>query len=62
MTYGVAVFLQLNILGSYIDEVCYRFIRNIIWLGKGTLESRIMLDKANGSYMNTMMIRLLKKI
>ena len=43
MTYGAAVFLQLNIIVNYIDEVCYRFMRNIIGLGKGTPKSRFML-------------------
>ena len=39
MTYGAAVFLQLNTIVNYIDEVCYRFMRNIIGLGKGTPKS-----------------------
>ena len=30
MTFGAAVFLQLNTIVNYIDEVCYRFMRNII--------------------------------
>ena len=62
MTYGAAVFLQLNTIVNYIDEVCYRFMRNIIGLGKGTPKSRFMLAIANGSFRNTMMIRLLKVI
>ena len=57
MTYS-AVFLQLNTIVNYIDEVCYRFMRNIIGLGKGTPKSRFMLAIANGSFRNTMMIRL----
>ena len=62
MTYGAAVFLQLNTIVNYIDEVCYRFMRNIIGLGKGTPKSRFMLAIGNGSFRNTMMIRLLKVI
>ena len=62
MTYGAVVFLQLNTIINYIDEVCYRFMRNIIGLGKGTPKSRFMLAIANGSFRNTMMIRLLKVI
>ena len=57
-----AVFLQLNTIVYYIDEVCYRFMRNIIGLGKGTPKSRFMLAIANGSFRNNMMIRLLKVI
>ena len=55
MTFGAAVFLQLNTIVNYIDEVCYR-------LGKGTPKSRFMLAITNGSFRNTMMIRLLKVI
>ena len=55
MTFGAAVFLQLNTIVNYIDEVCYR-------LGKGTPKSRFMLAIANDSFKNTMMIRLLKVI
>ena len=58
MTYGAAVFLQLNTIVNYIDEVCYRFMRNIIGLGKGTPKSRFMLAIGNGSFRNTMMITL----
>ena len=57
-----AVFLQLNTIVYYIDEVCYRFMRNILGLGKGTPKSRFMIAIANGSFRNTMMIRLLKVI
>ena len=62
MTYGAAVFLQLNTIVDYIDEVCYRFMRNILGLGKGTPKSRFMVAIANGGFRNTMMIRLLKVI
>ena len=55
-------FLQLNTIVNYIDEVCYRFIRNILGLGKGTPESRFMVAIANRGFGNTMMIRLLKVI
>ena len=37
-------------------------MRNIIGLGKGTPKSRFMLAIGNGSFRNTMMIRLLKVI
>jgi len=62
MTYGVAVFLHLNTIVNYIDEICYIFMRNIIGLGKGTPKSRFMLAIVNGSFKNTMMIRLLEVI
>ena len=62
MTFGAAVFLQLNTIVYYIDEVCFRFMRNIIGLGKGTPKSRYKLVIANGSFRKTMMIRLLKVI
>ena len=50
VTYGAAYFLQLNTIVNYIDEVCYRFMRNIIVLMKGTPESRFMFAKINKSY------------
>ena len=62
MTYGAAVFLQLNTIVNYIDEVCYRFMRNILGLGKGIHETKFMVAIANGVFRNTMMIRLLKVI
>ena len=43
MTYGAPVFLQLNNIVNYIEEVCYRFMRDIIWLGKVTPKLRFML-------------------
>ena len=48
-TFGAAVFLQLNTIVNYIDEVWYRFMRNIIGLGKGTPKSRFMLTITNCS-------------
>ena len=61
MTYGATFFLQSNILVNYIGEVCYNIMRNIIGLGKGTSKSRFIYDWiVNGSFRNTMMIRLLK--
>ena len=61
MTYSVTFFLQSNILVNYIGEVCYNIMRNIIGLGKGTPKSRFIYDWiVNGSFRNTMMIRLLK--
>ena len=54
------VFLQLNTVINYIDEVCYRFMRNILGLGKGAPESRFMVAIANIGFRNTIMIRLLK--
>ena len=60
MTYSVTFFLQSNILVNYIGEVCYNIMRNIIGLGKGTPKSRFMNSIVNGSFRNTMMIRLLK--
>ena len=62
MNYVTAVFLQLNTIINYIDEVCYRFMRNIIGLNKGTPNSRFILAKTNDSLRNTMMIRLIKVI
>ena len=62
MTYGAAVFLYLNTIVNYIDEECYRFVRNIIGLCKETTESRFMFAIAYGSFKITMMIRLLKVI
>ena len=62
MNYVTAVFLQLNTIINYIDGVCYRFMRNIIGLDKGTSKSRFILAKTNGSLRNTMMIRLIKVI
>jgi len=41
----VSVFLQLNTIVNYIDEVYYRFMRNIIGLDKGTPKSRFKLAK-----------------
>ena len=55
-------FFQLNTIVDYIDEGCYRFMRNILGLGKGTPKSSFMVAIANGGFRNTMMIRLLKVI
>ena len=39
MTYGAIFFLQLNTIVNYIDEVCHRFIRNVVGLCKRTIKS-----------------------
>ena len=45
--YGAAIFLQLNTIINFIDEVCNRFMRNFLGLGKGTSKSRYMQALAN---------------
>ena len=42
MNYCTAVFLQLNTIVNYIDEICYRFMRNIIGLDKGTINQDLL--------------------
>ena len=42
--------LQLNTIVNYIDEVCYRFMRNLLGLGKETPESRFMVAIAKGDF------------
>ena len=50
MTYDAEVFLQLNTIVNYIDEVYYRFMRNINGLGKGTLNKDLCLLLKNTEY------------
>lgn len=45
--YGAEDFLQLYTIVNYIDEVYFRFMRNILGLGKWTPKSRFMLAIIN---------------
>jgi hypothetical protein len=43
MSYVACSFSEINTIVNYIDEVSYRFMRNIIGLSKETPKSRFML-------------------
>jgi hypothetical protein len=43
MNYGTIVFLHLNTIVNYINiKFCFRFMRNIIGLDKGTINQDLL--------------------